>query len=270
MSRQKLIEAIARLIEQSETTRRDRILKKPEDFLGKKMRKAFQAQSKAFFKFLPPDPLKEAEGEQAIFPGWKEAFRKAEESTRDLFTGPLDESIKISVVAGANNVIAQTGAALEFAIDDARAIAYAKKHAASQVSKVGKTTKNILNSIVTNGVEEGLSYGQIAKQIKDRYADFAVSWPQAHIQNRAHAIAIFETGDAYEHGSQMVAEELAAEGLEMEKKWLTVGDSKVRSSHAANQAQGWIPINQEFQSGHMRAPTDPGCRCTTLYRMKPE
>lgn len=264
-----LPESIDRLIEASERTRRDRALKKTEAWLAKKMGRAFKAQKKAFFAALPAPVLQEAEPGQPGFPKWESAWQKAEEATRGLFAVPAEEAIRISLVAGAENVIAQTGAAISYSIETPAVVEYASKHAAELVTKVNATTKEVLNTIVTNGMEQGLSYGEIAGQIESRFSDFAVSWPQEHIQNRAHAVAVYETGDAYEEGNEQVAAELEADGLEMEKSWLTVGDSRVRSSHAANQDEGWIEMGQAFQSGNYRPPTDPGCRCSTLYRMKP-
>lgn len=256
-----LLEAIARLIEVSEITRRDRALKKVEKWLAGKMRKAFQAQEKAFFKALPAPVLKEAVDDPPFPPNWLTAWGEAQAATEGAFTGPIEEGIKISLVAGANNTVAQLQAGTTFTVKHPAAVKYAREHAAEQVTNINKTTRKALNRIVVNGTKEGLSYGQIATQIRDKFEGFT--------RSRANAIAVFETGDAYEAGNLLVAEELAAEGLEMEKFWQTVNDSRVRSSHAANQAQGWIPINQTFQSGHDRTPTDPGDRCSTLYRVKP-
>lgn len=274
-----LLEIITRLIEASEITRRERTLRKTEKWLAGKMRKAFQAQERAFFAALPGPVMSEAAGDEADFPKsptvWRKAWKEAEAATLALFSGPLEEGIRISLVAGAEHALQGWAAesALEtgisFSLEHPKALAYAKKHAAEQVTKIGEATEKYLNTIITNGIESGQSYGQIAKTITDRFADFAVSWPQEHIQNRAHAIAVFETGDAYEAGNRLIADEMVAEGLEMEKAWLTVGDERVREEHAANEGEGWIPLDQSFGSGAERAPTDPGCRCSTLYQVKP-
>lgn len=273
------LDVITRLIEASEITRRERALKKTEKWLAGKMRKAFQAQGKAFLAALPPPVVIEAAGDEANFPKsptvWRQAWKEAEAATRALFAGPLEEGIRISLVAGADFALqgwaaeSALEAGISFTLEHPRALEYARVHAAEQVTKISKATERYLNTIITNGIDEGLSYGQIAKQITDRYADFAVSWPQEHIQNRAHAIAVFETGDAYEEGNRLIVDELSAEGLEMEKAWLTVGDERVRESHEANEGEGWIPLDQSFGSGADRPPTDPGCRCSGLYQVKP-
>jgi hypothetical protein len=55
----------------------------------------------------------------------------------------------------------------------------------------------------------------------------------------------------------------------MEKSWLTVNDDHVDVEDClTNQEQGWIPIEDTFQSGHMQPLAHPYCRCTALYRRK--
>ena len=50
------------------------------------------------------------------------------------------------------------------------------------------------------------------------------------------------------------------------QSWLTVQDRRVRKGHRANQAQGFIPINETFSNG-ARSPADEiACRCTVEYR----
>ena len=75
-----------------------------------------------------------------------------------------------------------------------------------------------------------------------------------------------EIGDAYAEGNLIVAQELAAAGIEMEKAWSTVGDDKVSELCAGNEAQGWIPLEDAFQSGHQRPLGHPGCRCDLRTR----
>lgn len=85
----------------------------------------------------------------------------------------------------------------------------------------------------------------------------------------ANNIIVHNCGEAYEEGSLQVGKELAGMGLEIEHYWLTVGDSRVSDGCRANEAAGWIPLDQAFPSGHMRPLRFPGCRCTALTRRKP-
>jgi hypothetical protein len=81
-------------------------------------------------------------------------------------------------------------------------------------------------------------------------------------------VAVYELGDAYEAGNMMAAGELQTAGLAMQKKALTAGDDRVRPSHVDNAAAGWIEIDDPFPSGDMRFPSDPGCRCATMYQRR--
>lgn len=49
------------------------------------------------------------------------------------------------------------------------------------------------------------------------------------------------------------------------KIWLTVGDSRVSDMDQANEAEGAIPIDANFSSGHGKPPSHPNCRCTLAY-----
>ena len=260
-----LLERLDRLIAVREATLRERSLAKVTKWLAGKMRKFFLAQRKEFFAALPPPRIVEAEGDQLVFPEWSAAWAAADKKTRAMFEESIREGVAISLQAGVK--VATANLNPSFVLDQTQALEYARSHAAELVTKVNDTTKGILNGIVTRGIDEGKSYGQIAKEISDRFGDFAVSWPQEHIQNRAHAVAVYETGDAFEAGNRMVADQMAASGLPMEKSWHTVGDDRVRDAHRENAAAGWIPLDQSFPSGDDRAPSDPGCRCNTQYQV---
>jgi hypothetical protein len=50
-----------------------------------------------------------------------------------------------------------------------------------------------------------------------------------------------------------------------EKRWVTVGDDRVCPLCHGNEAQGGIPIEQAFQSGHQYPTAHPRCRCVLSY-----
>ena len=87
--------------------------------------------------------------------------------------------------------------------------------------------------------------------------------------DRAELIATTVAGDAYEAATAAAGRQLADAGLVMEKSWLTVGDDRVDVECEDNEAQGWIPMDDGFRSGHTRPPAQPACRCTALYRRRP-
>ena len=263
-----LSDLLTRLIEAAEITRRERTLRKTEKWLAGKMRKAFQAQGRAFLAALPAPVVSEAVGDEAPFPkNWEAAFTAAVEATEAAFVEPMEEAILISLVAGANFALQGWAAAeaselgISFTLKHPKAVEYARVNAAEHVKDIGDTTKKYMQTLITDGIEAGKSYNEIAKEITDRFVGFS--------EDRARRIAVFETGDAYEEGNRLIAKELEAEGLEMEKAWGTAGDERVREEHSQNEGEGWIPIDQSFGSGDDRSPTDSGCRCFMMYRVKP-
>jgi uncharacterized protein with gpF-like domain len=83
---------------------------------------------------------------------------------------------------------------------------------------------------------------------------------------RAKIIATTETGRAYEYGNYLPAKQLSDVWKNVTKKRLTVGDSRVRPSHAANENEWRIPLDKVFWgTGSDLPPAWVNCRCTTLY-----
>lgn len=89
---------------------------------------------------------------------------------------------------------------------------------------------------------------------------------QELIDERAKTIARTESAKALEVGEKTVAENRGA----THKVWLTVSDSRVSEFCAACEAQGPIPIDEDFVgdgtfSPVSTAPGHPNCRCTVTY-----
>ena len=108
----------------------------------------------------------------------------------------------------------------------------------------------------------------LSTYIRDRFEEFAVGKPQLHIESRAHLIAVTEVGEAYSAGSLAAGEALEEAGVAMEKSWSTVGDDRVSAGCLGNEDAGWIPLNDDFPSGHQRPLRFPGCRCDLLMQAK--
>ena len=147
-----------------------------------------------------------------------------------------------------------------FDVMDPEAIKYARETAADRVTKINDVTKERMRALITQATEEGWGYGRLAGQIKGRFDGMTSA--------RAKRIASHELRDAYENGQRIMIDRLEKHGLPMETKWLTAGDSRVRDEHRASQAEGWQDVGHTFASGSENPPTDPGCRCTSLYRRK--
>lgn len=145
-----------------------------------------------------------------------------------------------------------------------RAQEYAKKHAAEAVTQINDTTRKEIARIVSDGVKSGSSYNDIAKDIKNKFEEFAVPMPQKHVSNRAVLVAVTELANAYCEGNAQVGNYLQENGVKMMKAWQTLEDDRVSDGCKENERVGWIPINKEFPSGHMHPPRFPGCRCDFL------
>lgn len=255
--------AIARLVETNAALRKRRALAKPERDLQAAMAKAFLRQGRAFLSRLalykgrfPP-----AVREVAEMVPWEPLFDEAALETLDAFAKPLGSFAEAALQSGMVAAVAELNLDTAFDLKHPAAVDYLKRRGAEQVAGIAETTRKRLRTILTQAADEGWSYDKTARAIRARYADFSVT--------RARNIAVFELGDAYEHGNMLVAQDLQDAGLTMQKSWLTVGDHKVRPDHRANQEEGWIALDDAFQDGSDRPPTDPGCRCTLLMRRKP-
>jgi hypothetical protein len=126
------------------------------------------------------------------------------------------------------------GYSIRFDIDASPASKYIRDmrslHLSDKQGSIGKTTKDELKRIIADGVEQGLSYSAVAKQIRE-------TDPFVFSKSRAELIAVNEIGRAYGFGTHEPARVLVEdEGYVMEKKWITSQDDKVRKAHKENEA----------------------------------
>lgn len=170
-----------------------------------------------------------------------------------------------------------TGFKISFDEFDEVAYRRLQEVAASKITRINDETRKQIQEILTDGFKGEVqpdgttkykSYQQIAKDIKDRFEDFAATAPQQHIRNRAELVAITETRDAYETSKHETSKTLESHGWEKEKHWNNVGDSRVSDGCKENSAAGWIDNNAAFPSGHQYSPRFPGCRCNVTRRIK--
>lgn len=273
-----------------EAVRRSRRLKRKEPIerrLELAMRKAFREQGRQFERNLrkfrdrfgeaqradtqvrPDGRDEDTELSESILPTeWMFVFHAVAQKTLVLFSKPIDTAVRAALLAGGTNLIAELGAGISFALDNPRAVTYLEQYGAKLVTKINETTRDYIGTIIEQATREGWSYDRIAEALTERYEEFAIGKPQAHIDSRAHLIAVTETGNAYTEGRLQAAQELEAAGLEMEKAWDTVGDDKVSEGCRGNAAVGWIKLDAAFPSGHQRPLRFPGCRCDLLTRVK--
>lgn len=175
-------------------------------------------------------------------------------------------------LAGSNVTRAQLGGNNPaFFTGNEDAAAYARRHAAARVTRIDETTRAELNRLITDAVERRLSWRETAALIEERYADMAGPplFPSRTHRRRAQMIAAFECRDAYEAGGYEQARRLAQDGYDVETRWVYLRDGKTRPAHRANGDAGWVPLGHVFADGSTRPPSDGGCRCVLLYRVRP-
>jgi len=140
--------------------------------------------------------------------------------------------------------------------------------AGAKIKGINDVTRKQIYDILNDGFEKKKAYNEIARDIKNRFEEFAVPAPQKHIRNRAELVAITETRDAYETSKHETSKTLEDHGWELEKHWNNMGDDRVSDGCLMNTSAGWIDNNQQFPSGHMYSPRFPGCRCNVTRRVK--
>lgn len=146
-----------------------------------------------------------------------------------------------------------------FTLDNPRAVAWFSQHGGSlsYIKDIQGTSKDQLQTLITQSLDEGWSYNQTAKEIKSKFSDMST--------NRAKLIAQNEAAQAYEAGNRGFIDGLSDLGVVMVKKWMNSEDDKVSAGCKTNTAAGWIPLNQAFPSGHQHPTRHPKCRCYTIY-----
>jgi hypothetical protein len=266
-----LLEALDRYLEAvrpaQAVARKERALAGIRRKLEAAMALAFVKQGAAFLKGFAKFRSQFAEALRAD--DLDPLFSQADIDTLDAFVQPLDDFIGQAMVAGARAAIADLAFEGSFTLAHPEAVAYIKSRALEASNLINGTTKEGIKRILTQAVDEGWSYQRTAKAISTAYEGFAGKVPQQHLRNRAELIAVYETGEAYEAGNHAIGQRLQAAGLVMEKSWLTVGDGRVDPICRANQAQGWIPYDDAYASGHQHPQAHPACRCCGLQRRKP-
>lgn len=271
-----LIGALDRFLEAASVAEKWRALAREERTLIGALGKAFRVQGQTFIRGLSAIRYKFAESQRSeplqeafTVDDWLHIFDLATRQTNVLFFDPLQDGIAAALTSGGMQMLSLVGFDMAFSLKHPRATVYLQSHGSTLISQINELTRGNIQTILSEGIDQGWGYNRIAEAITDMYSAMAVGKPQQHIDSRAHLIAVTELGNAYEEGSQIVVRDLQDGGLQMEKSWLTVGDDRVSEGCKANQGEGWIPFATPFLSGHQRPLRFPGCRCTALYRRKP-
>lgn len=131
-----------------------------------------------------------------------------------------------------------------------QAISWAEKEGARLVTQMDGETKRRLAHTISQGIENKRGVPGLARDIKKEFADMS--------KYRSQLIARTETSNALSQASLDRMQDMGIDG----KEWVTAGDDRVSDECEANEAEGIIPVNQEFSGGVMAPPQHPDCRCT--------
>jgi hypothetical protein len=138
-------------------------------------------------------------------------------------------------------------AALDAMLDQANllAVEWAHVRAAELVTEIAETTRDSMRSLLTDGIERGLTNQELAKEISGSYA---------FSPERSTLIARTESENAG------VIEGWRASGQVEGKEWEP--DAEACEICLGNAADGVIPIDATFSSGDDAPTAHPNCECT--------
>lgn len=119
--------------------------------------------------------------------------------------------------------------------------------------EIADTTKQRLRDAIAQAVESGGTADDIVEAIEQTVDDFSTV--------RANMIAQTEVNDAYNASRSMVAR---GAGLN-EKRWITESSAPCPEC-ILNEAEGWIPIDENFPSGDDQPTAHPNCYCSLDFR----
>lgn len=237
-----------------------------EKTLQKLVERFFKAQAPKVVRAFSSGVLEEADTKL------DQKFDRAVAAVNKQYTALLQAAIEQVLLQGASDAIQYIPLGISFNLRNPRAVKWAKGYAAQLITQVDSTTKEQVRRIVAEHIEQGKSYTALAKELKKHYTEFnrpPLRPTGVHIRSRAEHIAITEVANAYSAGSFFaVANAQDKTGVRFEKSWLTVGDRRVSEGCRTNSAQGWLPVEDDHDSGHLYPPRFPGCRCTEQYRRK--
>lgn len=166
---------------------------------------------------------------------------------------PTADDLAEIYAAGLSEGLPLVGIGVDLDQVNERSVEWARERAASLVTQIEENTRDMLRDTVAQAVEEGWSADELATEIA---ASVGFS------DDRATAIARTEIVAANNQGNLAAYKDAEAQGITVQKEWLTAGDDLVSEECQANEDQGPIPVDDDFDSGDDSPPLHPNCRCT--------
>jgi hypothetical protein len=128
---------------------------------------------------------------------------------------------------------------------------------------VTETTLQQIRDVIAQARTDGVGVSELSRRIRaDVFADTITT-------ARATTIARTETVGSLNEGAMLKAKQ---GGVFRSKQWVSQRDGRVRDTHRAAEAAGWIPIDQPYSNGldYPHAPGAPAaevvnCRCSQMF-----
>lgn len=136
---------------------------------------------------------------------------------------------------------------------NARASAFARQHSAELVTQIDDATRSELQSIIADGLEDGIGSDKIAEMIEQAYA---------FSDERAELIADTEIRRANSQGALDGYHAARDSGIAVMKEWLPDTDPCPECQDNAD--EGPIDLDDSFPSGDDAPPAHPNCECSIL------
>jgi uncharacterized protein with gpF-like domain len=141
---------------------------------------------------------------------------------------------------------------------------YIRNRTAQQIKRISDTTRKLIKSTIEKGMEQELTYAEMAKQIRKI----------GQISNRARATNIART-EAHSVQSHSINESVKSTGIRFKREWSSTLDERTRTSHEDADGQT-VGMEEKFEVGgeELMYPGDSAgspenvcrCRCVVLYR----
>lgn len=177
----------------------------------------------------------------------------------DDWIGILYNSIKsdaeLGMTYGGRTAIARVDAKIEFDLENERAQAWIADTALNDAKSVVGTLKDELRPVIAQAASEGKGAEGVARAIRDSYSNIA-PW-------KSLMLARSELCNGYSQGAlEGYRQSEVVEG----KEWFTGGNNPCDEC-LANEDQGSIPLDEDFQSGDDAPGAHPSDECTLLPTM---
>jgi SPP1 gp7 family putative phage head morphogenesis protein len=165
---------------------------------------------------------------------------------------PTEEELSALYAAGLSTGLPLVGLGVDLDQANERSVDWARDRAGSLITQIEENTRDMLRDTVAQAIEEGWSADELAHEIAGSIG---------FSDERAQTIARTETIAANNQGNLAAYKDAAAQGIALMKEWLTAGDDLVSEECQANEDQGPIPLDDDFDSGDDAPPLHPNCRC---------